>query len=258
MQFSTLAKITKPDLILSKRYEDWVAKNSNPKYSQAALGFAAEQLEAQAHPRKRGGTVSASSLGKCPRRQQFVFLGLPEVGPTPKLGAIFQNGTFMHIRWQMAGLSEGFLKAAEVAVPPNEYRLMGTMDGIAYEDSVVEFKSCNTNSFTKAVSFGPLWGHEEQLGTYLLATGREKGIFIYEDKNNQSYVEIVKTRAELPLKQIAERVKRLWDSIDSEKLAEPLDAIYEMKQPCSSCPFSELCYDVKSWAQAKEIADVHA
>src|SRR3954462_2316733 len=113
MKFSSLGKYQMDKgLVVSPRHEQWLQVNSDPIYSDEALAFGAKVLIDMGRPRDRRGTISASSAGSCRRKQQFTFLGLPELPPTPKLAQIFQNGTFMHIRWQMAGLTEGWLLAA--------------------------------------------------------------------------------------------------------------------------------------------------
>ena len=64
---------------------------------------------------------SASSLGLLSDdRQEFTWLGWCEMAPSPKTAQIFHNGNFMHLRWQMAGLTAGWLKDAEVPVPAND------------------------------------------------------------------------------------------------------------------------------------------
>lgn len=257
MKFGELMKVHKPDLVISKRYDAWVQRNSNPVYSEEALTFGREQLAAQASPRDRRGTVSASSSGKCMRRQQFTYLGMPEMAFSAKTSAILQNGTFMHIRWQMAGLTEGFLVEAEVPVPKNNsLRLSGTMDGIAYDGSIVEFKSANSGSFGRVVTFNePLHGHDIQLGTYMMVTGAEKGCLVYENKDTQEYKEIVITADEVQTVMIERKLEAMWQQITIEQLAEPLSAAYENKAPCSTCPFRDNCLKAKSWDHAKEIAE---
>jgi hypothetical protein len=134
VKFSELVKHNKPELVVSNRYEAWVKENSNPQYSDSAIVFGTTALIAQSTPRDRRGTVSASSLDSCRRRQQFTYLGLSEGPMSAKTAAILQNGTFTHLRWQMAGLSEGWLIEAETPVPrPNPLRLHGTMDGVLYD-----------------------------------------------------------------------------------------------------------------------------
>lgn len=252
MKFGELLRVHKPELVISRRYDEWVAKNSNPVYSPEALDFAREQLWAQTYPRDRRGTVSASSLKKCMRRQAFTFLGMPEMPYSAKTSAIFQNGTFMHLRWQMAGITEGFLSACEIKVPSNPFRLSGTLDAVAYEDSVVELKSCNSNSFSRAMAFGPIAGHDYQVATYCLVTGREQGVLIYENKDTQEFTEIVLPREQLPLQEIIIANERLWEYLDRQVLPDPLDAVYENKMPCSGCPFRNVCLKFPSWVEADE------
>jgi hypothetical protein len=193
------------------------------------------------------------------RRQQFTYIGMPEMGFSAKTSAILQNGTFMHIRWQMAGLTEGFIREAEVPVPRNNsLKLSGTMDAIAYDGSIIEFKSANSGSFGRVVTFNePLHGHDMQLGTYMMVTGAEKGCLVYENKDTQEYKEIVITAEQVQTVMITRKLEELWQEISIERLAEPLGAAYEAKAPCSTCPFRDNCLKVKSWDHAKEIADAH-
>lgn len=246
------------DLVVSARHEKWLSENSNPVYSDKALDFAVEALEAQAKPRDRRGTISASSLGSCRRKQQFTFIGMPELPPSPKLAGIFQNGTFMHIRWQMAGLTEGWMKAAEVPVGRNDYGLSGTQDGIAYDDSVIELKSTNSNGFNRVMTFGPLGGHPFQVGTYVLTTGAEQGVLIYENKDTQDFKEFVLTRDDLPLDEIEVINDGLWKKIAGKELIDPLDEC-EAKAGYryAGCPFRAHCLKINSWQHAEEIADAH-
>lgn len=256
MKFSELAKYQDgKGLIVSSRYKTWIAKNANPHYSAEALSFGHQQLLLQSNQRDRRGTISSSSLSSCQRRQQFTFLGMPELPPSPKLAAIFQTGTFMHIRWQMAGLTAGWLSEAEVPIGKNTYELSGTMDGVLDEDSVLELKSCNSNSFRRVLSFGPLEGHLFQVGTYVLTTGREKGVLIYEDKDTQEFKEFVFPRAELPLIEIEFGAKLLWQRITAEQLVEPLDECLAKSGKYLGCPFRDNCLKIRSWEEASDLAD---
>ena len=257
MKFSELAKYkTDTQLVISARHDKWMVKNGNPTYSLEALNFGVNELYKQRAPRDRRGTVSASSMGSCRRRQQFTFIGLAELPYSPKTNAIFQNGTFTHIRWQMAGITEGWLKEAEVPVPQNQFRLSGTMDGILFEDSIVEFKSINSNGFRGVLSFGPKEPHLYQGASYALATDREKVVFVYEDKDTQEYREIVMTRDELPLNEAEQSALITWESIDKKQLIEPLDSCLAGEgYQYMGCPFKDRCMKIKSWQEAEHLAD---
>ena len=256
MKFSDLARYKiDSGLVVSPRHEKWLESNANPVYSPEALDFMHAELGKK--PRDRRGSVSASSLGSCRRQQQFKYIGLPQLAPSPKTAQIFQNGTFMHLRWQMAGLTEGWMWEAEVPVGDNRYKLSGTQDGIAYDGSVVELKSTNSNGFGRVMSFGPLDGHTYQVGTYVLTTGAEKGILIYENKDTQDFKEIVLHREELPLEEIERGAEDMWEHIVNEALYEPLsDCELKTGYRYSGCPFRKHCLQVRDWAHAEEIAHV--
>lgn len=252
MKFGELLKHNKPGLVISPRHDEWMKSNGNPKYSDAALKFGAEQMALQATPRDRRGTFSASSLNTCYRKQQFTFLGMPELPPTPKTAGIFQNGTFMHIRWQMAGLTEGWLWEGEVPLPENSLNLSGTRDGVAYDGSVVEFKSINTNGFARVNTFGPKEDHLAQVGTYVAAGGHDKAILIYEDKNTQEYKEFVIPAEELPLKEIEMQAHNIQNLTRAEQLHEPLSSCLAKEgYRYTSCPFRDRCLKIHNWDEAK-------
>lgn len=255
MGFGEKIKKAQAELVVSPRHDVWLVNNPNPQYSTEALKFAQEQLYWQGHPRNRKGTVSASSLGSCRRRQQFTFLGLPEAKPAPRTAQIFQNGTMMHIRWQMAGLTEGWLAQAEVPVGKNDLNLSGTIDGIADDDTIVEFKSINTDGYRGVNTFGPKHEHKTQVATYMLTTGREKAVIIYEDKNTQDYTEFVVPMDQELEFEVKASASQTWGLIKQENLAEPLPKCEEQTGvQYSTCPFRERCLMIRDWQDAKERA----
>ena len=247
MKFSQTVQHTRTDLVVSRRHDAWLADNDHPRYSREALDFAAAQL-ARSSDRVRQGTVSASSLGSCPRYQQFVFLGMPKLAKSPKSTLSCHNGVMMHLRWQMAGLTEGWLTKAEVPIRDDHYGLVGTMDGIAYDESVVELKSISSHGFSSIMTFGPKHEHLFQMGTYLLSTGREKGVFIYENKDNQEYTEIVVHRDELPMDDIVDTARDLWVNLLTRTLYEPLGKCIDKEGwQYQYCPFRDRCLGIRDW-----------
>ena len=256
MKFGELMKHQSKGLVIGERHDEWLKRNGNPTYSESALRFLSTQLMLQSKPRDRRGTVSASSLGSCRRRQSFTYLGMSELPPSPKTAQIFQNGTYMHLRWQAAGLTEGWLKAAEVPVPENQLRLSGTQDGIAYDDSVVELKSINTNGFSGVKSFGVKPEHRFQVGTYMVVTGAEKGVVVYEDKNTQEYEELIVELDQQLIDDVNLTSEAIYSHIDNKKLAEPLEGCMERKGwRYASCPFRDRCLAIRDWEHAEETAN---
>jgi hypothetical protein len=224
--------------------------NAHATYSMKAMEFAYAQLAGVDRVRK--GTLSASSLGECERYQQFVFIGMPKLKPDAKNAAKMMNGSFMHLRWQMEGLTEGWLRHAEVPVKSDAYHLMGTMDGVLYEGSILELKSINSNGFSRVMTFGPLIPHLYQMATYMLCTGEEKGVFLYENKDTQEYTEIVVTPDDLPMTEMVNKAEQMWQSTRVEVLSEPLNDCMDMKGwKYQSCPYRDRCLTIHDWDEAK-------
>jgi hypothetical protein len=250
VRFSETIKHTGPDLIVSQRHEAWMQDADNHRYSMRAMEFAYAQLNKA--DRERKGTISASSLGECKRYQQFTFIGMPRLKPDAKNMAKMQNGSFMHLRWQMEGLTEGWLRHAEVAVKSDAYHLMGTMDGVLYDSSILELKSINSNGFSRVSTFGPLVPHLYQMATYMLCSGEDKGVFIYENKDTQEYTEIVVGPDDLPMTEMVNRAEEMWQSTQIEELSEPLSDCMDQKGwKYNSCPYRDRCLTVYDWESVK-------
>jgi hypothetical protein len=248
MRFSETIKHSSPELVVSRRHDAWLLENDHPVYSQRALDFAYQMLTKRDRVRK--GTISASSLGECQRYQQFVYLGMPKLPHDQKNAMKMQNGAFMHLRWQMAGLTEGWLDKAEVAVANTPLGLMGTMDGVCYDGSILELKSINVNGFSRVMAFGPLLPHLFQMATYMLCTAREKGIFIYECKDNQEYKEIVVGPEDVPIKEARDQALKAWIHIGARELVEPLEkCIDQTGWMYASCPFRDRCLKIHRWEE---------
>ena len=248
MRFGHTVKLNRPELMVSKRHDAWLRLNDHPVYSVEALMFAVRELTKRDRVRK--GTVSASALGGCGRQQQFVYLGMSKLTESQTSAAKMANGTMVHLRWQMGGLTEGWLKQAEVPIKANPLRLSGTMDGIADDDSVVEIKSINARGFAAISTFGAKHEHQYQLGTYLVVSGASRGRFIYENKDTQEYREIVLEAGQLPTEEIRKTAADLWAHIDAQELVEPLNDCLDRKGwRYDYCPFRDRCLKIKDWSE---------
>lgn len=254
MRFGELLKHNRPSLVVSPKHEAWLLENDSPVYTPEALAFAARELAIQATPVDRRNTISASSLGSCARQQMFTFMGMPQLAPTAQNAAQLQNGVFLHLRWQMAGLTAGWLKAAEIPIPANPLRLRGTQDGISDQDTLVEFKSISPHGYSAVAKFGIKDDHRFQVGTYMTATGMERASLIYENKGNQEYVEyMVEMDADLT-REVKERAEKVWDHADTKTLPEPLEKCIDKEGwEYRFCPYRNHCLRLKSWQQAEEI-----
>lgn len=249
MKFGDTVKLNQPELRISRKHDEWLAENDHPRYNRHALDFAVTQLAKRA--RRRMGTVSASSLGECKRYQQFVFIGMRKLPFDAKNAMKMQNGTMVHLRWQMAGLTAGWLVQAEVGVSSTKHRLVGTMDGVSDDDRIVEIKSINMNGFSRVHTFGPMWEHLFQMASYMLCTGKPNGTFIYECKDNQEYLEIPVKSSDLPMAEVADTATEVWWHIHHKQLYEPLNKCLDREGwVYNSCPFRDRCLEIHTWEEA--------
>jgi hypothetical protein len=234
------------DEVVTPLHEAWLKTNfDTPTYSSKALDFASKQLASPG--RVRTGSYSASSLGGCKRQQQLTWLGYPKTPLRPRQIEVARNGTYMHLRWQMAGISAGWLSQPEVAIPKNAYGLRGTMDGILTSGEGLELKSANSHAYAGIRSFGIKHEHDFQIHTYMLATGIETFCMIYENKDNQEWHEIVRHRDEKIITAVKDTADLLLELEEREQL-------YPMIEQCEHeegwrydwCEYRKVC-PMASW-----------
>lgn len=260
MKLSTLAGYNRNPVVVEQRHEAFVA--SERPFTQQSQAFAEHEISKLLRPnhgdRDRRRSFSASSLGSCGRQQQFTWLGLPRIKMTGQRRGILLNGTFVGIRQQMVGLSEGYLREAEAKIPDNDFGLKGTMDGV-HEDGehLVEYKSQNDRGFKKLIyDKAAKAGHVFQVGVYLAITGMAKAVILYENKNDQTIKEFVIHRDDEVETKVLTKVHLLDDSTDAEVLLPMLPKCKEKTGwEYDYCDYKDRCPLINGWAQAKEMAD---
>ena len=245
MKFKELVKAQgKP---ITMRHEQWLSHSSNPEYSQKALDFAAKVLAQDiGGNRRRETNFRASSIGVCSRRQVFAVRGYKTRPVESDLANIFATGNFLHLKWQMAGLTEGWLIDAEVPVKSNEYSMGGTMDGIIYDGSLFEYKSINPKGFKSVCEFGPRHDHILQAHGYMWLGDLPAVSFIYEDKGSGEWREFRMERDDLIVEAIIGLTSDMEDHIAAHTLPEPLSKCIDREGPIyRNCPFRDICLEIK-------------
>lgn len=171
------------------------------------LVYAVEQVQEQAHYRRLPrvlkymrrrkyelGWVHASEAGNaCERVLAAQLLGyrLPREKIDPRLSRIFENGTYMHLRFSNYFLSLPAPFEVQVAVILRDWPIIGEADVIVSHPEmgtiIIELKSINDRNFKLLKK--PQDGHIAQVNTYM---GLHKhftdvsGQMWYEDKNDQT------------------------------------------------------------------------
>lgn len=167
------------------------------------LLYAIEQAQAQAHHRRLGrvlrrlrrrkhelGWVHVSDASNpCDRVIAALLLGyqLPQEERSPQKQRIFENGTYMHLRFYNYFLSLPPPFDVEIAVALRRWPLVGEADVIVthpeFGRHIIELKSMNHEQFK--ILGNPQSSHAAQLNGYLGLAGLEAGQLWYENKNTQ-------------------------------------------------------------------------
>lgn len=239
------------ELPITTAHERWLALPESQRFwSFEAMEHAEKVFRGEVGgKRHHEAPYRASGTGKCMRYRHFQSEELIEASVVDtRLNNIFATGDFLHLKWQMMGLSAGWLIKAEVPVESRDGLLAGTMDGITAADSVFEFKSINKRGFSQVVTFGPLESHILQTHAYMYAGDYEKTSIVYEDKDSGDWREFLVNRDEEIIKKVKDELETLDLDYSNEILVEPLSDCQEKRGSLyRQCPFRDICLDIGSW-----------
>lgn len=224
-----LEESAKDDLIVTPAYNEFLTQwdESVPDHVAETIAKIIKQPQ-----RDRRYSWSASSAGKCMRRQEFAFLGMPIVGQyDPKLRRIFLNGTWVHLRHQAVFLTAGILDAVEVTIKKKSQRARCTMDGMGvvkqgrYEGAEFGFELKGRNHWT--FNLQKIDGADEatrkQVDFEFLLSGLDIFVILNEHKGDQEIQEWVILRDEDRVREMAKQIKELNYAIDRQRLHPMLD-----------------------------------
>lgn len=248
MSLKDTIKAVQQDLPITMRHERWLAANANPVYSHEALDFAHKALEGTSGSRRlRKRMFRASSAGKCERHQLFNIIGAEgREDISSGLSNIFATGNFLHLKWQMQGLTEGWLVECEVPVDRDDLNAGGTMDGILYTGGGFEFKSINDRGYGNVMLYGPRADHVFQVHHYMYLGGYEAFSIVYENKNTGDWREFMVRRDEALIEKSKETLERLNQMLADEHLPKMLDECSQQTGAVyRNCVFRETC--AKGW-----------
>lgn len=244
-----LLRAAKQDLPITVRHERWLAAN-DADYTEDALAFAQRALAREVGGgRNRRRLFRASGMGGCLRQRLFTYLGVEgQRDITSGLANIFNTGHFLHLKWQMAGLTEGWLAKAEVPVENEELLLGGTMDGVLYDGSGFEFKTINSYGFKGVTANGPKAEHILQTHAYMLMNDMDAFSVVYENKDTGDWREYRVRREETAMAKVREEIDALHGSLERKELPVILDGCASKStSQYRNCPFRGSCLQTKEW-----------
>ena len=223
---------------------DWI----RPRYAKYLAGprnvdaerYHADNLLALPE-RDRTKSWAASGAGKCLRARQFSFLGMVGKPPDEHGLNIFLNGTWVHLRHQVVGLSAGYLEDAEVPVRHRLYNLVGTMDAVDTTGTPVEYKSINQNGYGEVRSFGVRPDHRHQIHSYMLASDADAFRVVYENKNTNDILEFHVEKNNDEIDRVIKDLDTLNTYTDDKSLYTMLDECKRKEGVYRWCPYASKC-----------------
>ena len=224
MSLKSQIQAVQKGLPITVMHEEWMVANHEPHYSPAARAFAAQQLAGKSgSQRLRKKMFRASNAGTCQRKQILAVLGIPRNERIDsRLSGVFATGNFIHLKWQMQGLTAGWLTQAEVPVDRDDLNAGGTMDGVLHTDGGFELKSINTRGFGSVNTYGPKDMHLEQTDHYMYLGDLDHFSIVYENKDTQDWREFVHRRDDKRMKAVEESLQTLNNYLADQRLPKVL------------------------------------
>jgi hypothetical protein len=255
------SRIDSADLLVTPRYERYLAANPNIMVSDEVAKFVASELTTPQRDRRL--TFSASARGACPREQVFQFTPTrPKARVNTSLFAIFHQGTFMHLKWQALLLDAGILREPEVTCVWEEFNLSGTIDGVGdvpadhdlradHDTFGWELKSINSRGFQWTLDRGPNHHHLLQIHAYMLASGLRLWSLIYENKDNQEWKEFTVHFDPEIAQEVEAELAYLNESVKTKTLPPVLEECSKRKGAYLKCQFAHVCLETDRWPQRR-------
>lgn len=229
----------------------WLSKNDDVRpRTEAGKQLLTDLVEKE--PRVRSGSFSASSSGQCLRRQFLAYLGAkPDFEPSASLRAVFHDGHFRHLRWQIMLLNAGIIDVVEKRFDNPDYMLVGSVDGLNSEEGWI-FELKGTSQFSSIQKHGVMTNHLRQIHAYFLLTGLDRAIIVYENKTNQSFEEFEVNKNIDIMDDVEYEYASLTDHALDSTFPLMLEACKNKEGPdYNSCPFSESCPNAETLYEVK-------
>jgi hypothetical protein len=235
-------RMARRNRIITPRLHGWLANNNGIKIEDESIRQRVIEILSPSDG-DRSGSFHPSQLYKCPRAQVFEYLGAPSAKSyNPVLQNLFNDGHFRHLRWQVMLLSAGILTDVEVPVALEKYRLTGSMDGMNRNDGWM-FELKGTSQYKAVQQKGAMPAHVKQVNAYLMASGLERAVIVYECKSSQDWTEIEVEKDPVIISELEEILESLNDAIETGTLPEVKDACKNQEgSEYNSCAYSDICF----------------
>lgn len=236
---------------ITPKLQGWLVNHPNgvhittPETMEVVKGILMPEVS-----KSRAGAFHPSQLYTCPRAQVYGFHGVETTRQfNPQLQNLFNDGHFRHLRWQITLLEAGILTRVEVPVYNDDLRLEGSIDGVNDNEKWI-FELKGTSQFKQIQQRGAMSAHIKQVHAYMLASGFDSAVIVYEDKSTQDW-------AEMPIDKDPKIIKELWEILEELNHAINTGEFPEAYEDCknqtgstfNNCPYSSICNRVNRQEQ---------
>lgn len=234
----------KDDLIVTPPYEEWLDRNPEGTIDRDVAALMAKLMSTP--DRDRSGSFSASQAGYCLRRQELQFIGVrpPGVHDTHTV-RIFNNGKWLHLKWQAELLTAGIIDTVESTVRRRDLSARCTLDGVGMAasgrytdyDFGLEIKGRNDYTYNEQVRNDPDEKTRRQVDFQFLLGGFDVMVILNENKNNQGFHEWVFYRDEERVQDAEHELRSLNRAIEKGRLHSMLPECKMQTGEFNKCPF---------------------
>lgn len=243
-------------LIVTGPHSDWLERlEHEQRPSKAALEHVIKVLMG-VYKHERSGRFSPSSMGKCPRRIVFGWAGAPQLPPDIDSQEMMDHGSWTHLKWQMEGLTMGYMTGAEVWVHDDDLMTGGSIDATLDDGSIFELKSAAPSVYMRTVSDNghPPWENLLQVHTYFLLEGSDWASVVYENRAWGSFHEFRIPRQNKIEKEVIRRLNSYRRYVEDDVLPPQLEMCEKkVGTEFKRCPYREICHIPKSVSASAEL-----
>lgn len=194
---------------------------------------------------QRVGRFSPSSMGECPRKVVFGYAGAPQEAPDAELTEMADHGTMAHLRWQLEGLTMGYMDEGEVWVEDKDLLTGGSMDGRLVDGSIFELKTAAPGVWNRIVldNKAPKWEHLMQAHTYFILSDATWASVVYEDRAYGNFHEFRVERDDKIEREVLRKLRGLKQWVLDDELPPLLDMCdQKMGKVFRGCEYRKICH----------------
>jgi hypothetical protein len=193
---------------------------------------------------ERAGRFSPSAIGECHRRVCFGFAGAPQLKPAFENQEMMDHGSWIHLKWQVEGLTVGYMTSAEEWVYDKDLLCGGSMDAVLSDGSIFELKSAGWSIYNRIVVVDgwPKWENLMQLGTYFLLADIDMASLVMEDRSSGKFHEFRIPRDAKIEEEVLRRLRSYKSYVEADELPEMLDECRTKRGTTyKRCGYREIC-----------------